>query len=289
MLLAPTVIQNVDPEASGEHGLHKAQLILGEALELFHDLGALPWDPPMKKIFQGPGWQGMGPIEVVAPGQALKNTEALLVTCRDLGADPNIKVHRPWCLNSWWQASYWGPWWVSSWYRACSSLVKQMMCQAESSIRLATWSIPTPWSINSHNNCKSSRLFNTCQYGQQVVVVDVSVKVTQPARCFVSHNCSDRGFEIIAMGLLGLYGIDWALALVIALLNALNPTYGIANICHQIHCMHWGHPNPFHTNISLWSWYKIICMGDMIYRLTWLKLIKMISIYLQSGMHMHFN
>ena len=74
---------------------------------------------------------------------------------------------------------------------------------------------------------------------------------------------------------------------IIALLNALNHAYGVANICHQIHCIRWGDTNPFHASTSLWSWYKIICMGDIIYRLTWMKLINMISMYLQSGMHTH--
>ena len=60
-------------------------------------------------------------------------------------------------------------------------------------------------------------------------------------------------------------GIGWTLAspqwiTIIALLNALNPTYGVANICHQIHCIRWGHTNPFHTSTSLWNWYKIIYM-----------------------------
>ena len=170
------------------------------------------WGPSLeihqwKKIFQGPGCQGHH-IVVVAPGQALKNTGALLVTCSDLGADPDIIVHGPWRPDSWWQASYWGPWWISSWYRACSLFVKQMMCQADSSIRLATWSTHTPWSIISHSKSKSSRLFNTCQYGQQGLVVGVSVKVAQPARCFVGNDCCDRGFEILAMGLVELYGLE---------------------------------------------------------------------------------
>ena len=59
-----------------------------------------------------------------------------------------------------------------------------------------------------HSKCKSSRLFNRCQYGLQVLFVGASVKVAQPARCFVSLDCCDRGFEIIAMGLLELYGLE---------------------------------------------------------------------------------
>ena len=33
--------------------------------------------------------------------------------------------------------------------------------------------------------------------------------------------------------------------------NYANPVYGVATICHQVHCLRWGHPSLFHTTTSL--------------------------------------
>ena len=33
--------------------------------------------------------------------------------------------------------------------------------------------------------------------------------------------------------------------------NYANPVYGVATICHQVRCLRWGHPSPFHTATSL--------------------------------------
>ena len=33
--------------------------------------------------------------------------------------------------------------------------------------------------------------------------------------------------------------------------NYANPVYGVATICHQVHCLRWGHPSLFHTATSL--------------------------------------
>ena len=53
--------------------------------------------------------------------------------------------------------------------------------------------------------------------------------------------------------------------------------------------MRWGHSSLFHAATSLLSWYKIFCMGDILYKLIWMKFINILSMYVQSGMQMHFN
>ena len=74
-----------------------------------------------------------------------------------------------------------------------------------------------------------------------------------------------------------------------SLLNYANPVYGVAIICHQVRCLGWGHPSIFHTATSLIIWYKMFCMRDMSYRLTWMKFINMLSVYAQSGTHRRVN
>ena len=50
-----------------------------------------------------------------------------------------------------------------------------------------------------------------------------------------------------------------------------------------------GHPSLFHTATSLLIWYKMFCMRDISYRLTWMKFLNMLSVYAQSGTHRHVN
>ena len=38
-------------------------------------------------------------------------------------------------------------------------------------------------------------------------------------------------------------------------INYANPVYGVATICHQVRCLRWGHPSPFHTATS----FNLIC------------------------------
>ena len=71
--------------------------------------------------------------------------------------------------------------------------------------------------------------------------------------------------------------------------NYANPVYGVATICHQVRCLRWGHPSLFHTATSPLIWYKMFCMRDMSYRLTWMKFINMLSVYAQSGTHRRVN
>ena len=70
-------------------------------------------------------------------------------------------------------------------------------------------------------------------------------------------------------------------------LSCTNPSiYGAATNCHQVCCMHWGHPSLFHAYTSLkslLSWYKIVCMGDVLYRFIWIKSISMLSMHVQSA------
>ena len=65
--------------------------------------------------------------------------------------------------------------------------------------------------------------------------------------------------------------------------------YGVATICHQVRGLRWGHPSLFHIATSLLIWYKIVCLRDISYRLIWLELINMFSVYAQSGTHSRFN
>ena len=67
--------------------------------------------------------------------------------------------------------------------------------------------------------------------------------------------------------------------------NYANPVYGVATICHQVRCLRWGHPSLFRTAKSLLIWYKIFCMRDILFRLTWMKFINTLSVYAQSGTH----
>ena len=71
--------------------------------------------------------------------------------------------------------------------------------------------------------------------------------------------------------------------------NYANPVYGIATICHQVRWLRWGHSSLFHTATSLLIWYKMFCMRDISYRLTWMEFINMFSVYAQSGTHSHFD
>ena len=71
--------------------------------------------------------------------------------------------------------------------------------------------------------------------------------------------------------------------------NYANPVYGVATICHQVRCLRCGHPSLFHTATSLLIWYKMFCMRDISYRLTWMKFINMLSVYAQSGTHRRVN
>ena len=73
------------------------------------------------------------------------------------------------------------------------------------------------------------------------------------------------------------------------MVNYANPIYGVAIICHQVRCSHWGHPSLFHTATSLLIWYKMFCMRNISCRLIWMKFINMLSVYAQSGMHRRFN
>ena len=71
--------------------------------------------------------------------------------------------------------------------------------------------------------------------------------------------------------------------------NYANSVYGVANICHQVRCLRWGHPSLFHTATSLWIWYKMSCMRNMSSRLIWMESINMLSVYPQYGTHGCFN
>ena len=71
--------------------------------------------------------------------------------------------------------------------------------------------------------------------------------------------------------------------------NTLNPVYGVATICHQVRYIRWGHPSLFHTATPLLSWYKMLCVGDILYRLVWVKFMNKISMHAQFGTHKRFN
>ena len=60
--------------------------------------------------------------------------------------------------------------------------------------------------------------------------------------------------------------------------NYTNPIYGVATICHQVHCLCWGHSSLFHTATFLLIWYKMFCMRDISCRLVWMKFINMLFI-----------
>ena len=49
------------------------------------------------------------------------------------------------------------------------------------------------------------------------------------------------------------------------------------------------HPSLFHTATSLLIWYEMFWMRDISNRLTWVKFINMLSVYVQSGTHRPFN
>ena len=74
-----------------------------------------------------------------------------------------------------------------------------------------------------------------------------------------------------------------------ARINYANPVYGVATICHQVRWLRWGHPSLFHIATSQFIWYKMFCMRDTSYRLTWMKSINMLSVYAQSETHRRFN
>ena len=71
--------------------------------------------------------------------------------------------------------------------------------------------------------------------------------------------------------------------------NYANPVYCVSTICHQVRCLRWGHPCLFHTATYLFIWYKMFRMGDISYRLIWMKYINMLSVYAQSGTHRRFH
>ena len=72
-------------------------------------------------------------------------------------------------------------------------------------------------------------------------------------------------------------------------INNLNLVWGIATICHQVCCMHWGHPSLFYAATSLLNWYKMIWMANILHRLIWVKFMSMLSMYVQSGTNRHFH
>ena len=67
--------------------------------------------------------------------------------------------------------------------------------------------------------------------------------------------------------------------------NTLNPVYSVTTVCHQVRCMHWGHPIPFNAANSLSNYHTIVCMGDLLYELIWTKSTNMPSLCVQSGIH----
>ena len=71
--------------------------------------------------------------------------------------------------------------------------------------------------------------------------------------------------------------------------NYANPVYGVDTICHQVRCLRWGHPSPFHTAMSLLIWYKMFCMTDISYKIIGMKFINMLSVYAQPGTHRRFD
>ena len=75
----------------------------------------------------------------------------------------------------------------------------------------------------------------------------------------------------------------------ISYFNYANPVYGVAAICRQVRCLRRGHPSLLHTATSLLFWYKMFCIRDIPYRLTWMKFINMLSVYAQSGRHRRVN
>ena len=74
-----------------------------------------------------------------------------------------------------------------------------------------------------------------------------------------------------------------------AIMNYVNPVYGVATICHQVRWLCWGHPSLFHTATSRLIWYKMFCLRDISYTLIWMEFINMFSVYAQSGTHSRFN
>ena len=62
----------------------------------------------------------------------------------------------------------------------------------------------------------------------------------------------------------------------LVIINTLNPYKALPLFATRfIAC--WGHPSPFHTALFLLNWYKIPRVGDVLYRLIWMKFIIMFS------------
>ena len=100
----------------------------------------------------------------------------------------------------------------------------------------------------------------------------------------LTHICVTRPQSVKTY--CSLYWFEWWLLDCLASHFTLNPVLGDATICHQVHCMRWGHRSLFMQSRIL---YKMACMGDVIYRLIWMKLISMLSMYVQPGTYRHFR
>ena len=68
----------------------------------------------------------------------------------------------------------------------------------------------------------------------------------------------------------------------------VNPLCCVATVCHQVHCMCWGHLGHFHRAISHLKWYKMVCMRYLACISNQTKSINMLSMFLQSGVPRHF-
>ena len=71
-------------------------------------------------------------------------------------------------------------------------------------------------------------------------------------------------------------------------LNYVNPVCCVATVCHQVRCMYWGHWDYFHRAISHLKWRKIACMRYVACIFSRVKSIDMFSMFLQSGVPIHF-
>ena len=59
-------------------------------------------------------------------------------------------------------------------------------------------------------------------------------------------------------------GSKWTIFRAVWPWNYANPVYGVATICHQVRWVRWGHPSLFHIATSLWIWYEMSCVREII-------------------------
>ena len=129
---------------------------------------------------------------------------------------------------------------------------------------------------------------NYCAFNIQPLCSDVSGDHRRPQT--LAEMCRNMGICYGFRSVTARVEYPGLIIEVLALLsNYANPVYGVATICHQVRCLRWGHPSLFHTATSLLIWYKMFCMRNISYILTWMKSINMVSVSAQSGTHRCVN